>query len=363
MKLCVCARMKMCVYICVCVCVRVCVCVCVRVCVCARACVCARMKMCVSLLHAQSSARASGPVRSSAPDGSAAGEADLVDAESLKSRLGMCHELLKLFRESQLLMDEADVLLHPLRSELNFPMGAKRALDLTSSEALGDGLRWALPWHLLEALVLAARPPLDADADADALPFATAQTAELLGALRAAVRAGEAQQALQRVPHLVLLNREFFDKKMLPLLARWALLYLQPHVAGRVPDAALLAHLAEKKLADELVLRGLSGETLQLVNLTRDWLHSYLPHVLAKVNRVSFGVLHAEDLQRALADEPFTPQTRQQLAVPFLGKDVPSPASEFAHPDIVIGLTILAYRYQGVRPAQLTKLLDSLRAR
>jgi hypothetical protein len=35
--------------------------------------------------------------------------------------------------------------------------------------------------------------------------------------------------------------------------------------------------------------------------------------------------------------------------VPFVGKDVPSRASEFSHPDIVIGLTIAAYRYEGLR--------------
>jgi hypothetical protein len=32
------------------------------------------------------------------------------------------------------------------------------------------------------------------------------------------------------------------------------------------------------------------------------------------------------------------------MAVPFVGKDVPSRASEFAHPDVLIGLTILAFR-------------------
>ena len=37
------------------------------------------------------------------------------------------------------------------------------------------------------------------------------------------------------------------------------------------------------------------------------------------------------------------------MAVPFVGKDVPSRSSEFAHPDVVIGLTILAYRYEGLR--------------
>ena len=43
------------------------------------------------------------------------------------------------------------------------------------------------------------------------------------------------------------------------------------------------------------------------------------------------------------------PRSRFKLAIPFVGKDVPSRASEFAHPDIIIGLTILAYRYEGLR--------------
>lgn len=40
------------------------------------------------------------------------------------------------------------------------------------------------------------------------------------------------------------------------------------------------------------------------------------------------------------------PRSRKYCAVPFIGKDVPSPASEFSHPDVVIGLTIMAFRYQ-----------------
>ena len=43
------------------------------------------------------------------------------------------------------------------------------------------------------------------------------------------------------------------------------------------------------------------------------------------------------------------PKSRRLMAVPFVGKDVPSRASEFAHPDVIIGLTILAYRYEGLR--------------
>ena len=40
---------------------------------------------------------------------------------------------------------------------------------------------------------------------------------------------------------------------------------------------------------------------------------------------------------------------RRLAAIPFIGKDIPSRASQFSHPDIVIGLTILAYRYEGLR--------------
>jgi hypothetical protein len=36
--------------------------------------------------------------------------------------------------------------------------------------------------------------------------------------------------------------------------------------------------------------------------------------------------------------------TRWKLAIPFISKDVPSRSSEFAHPDVVIALTFLAYR-------------------
>jgi hypothetical protein len=49
------------------------------------------------------------------------------------------------------------------------------------------------------------------------------------------------------------------------------------------------------------------------------------------------------------------------MAVPFIGKDVPSPSSEFAHPDVMIGLTILAYRYEGLRREDLRKLMVQLK--
>ena len=57
------------------------------------------------------------------------------------------------------------------------------------------------------------------------------------------------------------------------------------------------------------------------------------------------------------------PMSRQLLAVPFVGKDTPSIASEFAHPDVILGLTVLAYRYEGMRVTDFRHTLDDLQAR
>ena len=56
------------------------------------------------------------------------------------------------------------------------------------------------------------------------------------------------------------------------------------------------------------------------------------------------------------------PRSRLKLAVPFVGKDVPSAASEFAHPDVTIGVTVLAYRLSGLRREDFDELTDVLTA-
>ncbi len=54
--------------------------------------------------------------------------------------------------------------------------------------------------------------------------------------------------------------------------------------------------------------------------------------------------MNHDDMGRAHADQPNMPASRFVTAIPFIGKDLPSQSSEFAHPDIIIGLTVLAYR-------------------
>ena len=85
-----------------------------------------------------------------------------------------------------------------------------------------------------------------------------------------------------------------------------------------------------------------------------------LPHVLAKVNRVHYGLLRPHELE-IMSKAGTLPRSRRFLAVPFVGKDAPSPSSEYAHPDVAIGLSTMAYRYEGLRPADFHAVLSHLR--
>ena len=70
-------------------------------------------------------------------------------------------EIVKLFQSAGvLILDEVDLILHPLRSELHWPLGRRVPLDFSKSRS-GDGLRWKLPFSSsTESLrALSAEPP------------------------------------------------------------------------------------------------------------------------------------------------------------------------------------------------------------
>ena len=69
----------------------------------------------------------------------------------LRAQADVCVQILQLFKHGVLLVDEVDLVLHPLRSELNFPIGRKDALDLTQNKTK-KGIRWELPFFLLDPI-------------------------------------------------------------------------------------------------------------------------------------------------------------------------------------------------------------------
>lgn len=358
--------------------------------------------------------------------------------------------ILALWRDGVLLMDEVDVLLHPLRSELNFPIAEKDSIDMS-------GPRWGLPIHLLDLLSVFRLPggtPSSCTAEhhspssvppSPALLFAERQFhkshtkrlksvrdqkkfhlhqnekgkeakessdssggssenalpvypvnmeteedrsvfyRDVARAFHRVLLKGLRQHSLQREPHLVLLDINFYEEEMLPLWVKWAQLWvleeLQEYLYKQVlpcrapwdcfetmrsatnpffynPDRLSATNEAEVLKLLEVT----PGYGVKLLNLAHDWLHRLLPHVLGKINRVNFGLLQPSDLKRFNQEAiEVMPLSRKLTAVPFVAKDVPSTSSEFAHPDVAIGLTILAFCYEGLRLGDTRRLLQELK--
>lgn len=330
-------------------------------------------------------------------------------------------DVLQLFGEQErgiALLDEVDLLLHPLKSELNFPIGAW--VNLAPVPA-----RFQLPIHLVDAVLFeqarALSSPLLAHAGRSAAkvlethsPFAVEHVrgdlagyaaprqsdstrragvpgwdavvdpSRLLLAIVACVRAGEDVFAVQRSPHTICLDRAWYTTCLRPLIAAWATHWLLAQRSVRsdcqsflskASDGAglntfasrLLAYVGASKLQAAVetgcsvaawATNTLSPASMLLLNLSRQWVTTYLPHCLSKVNRVAYGLLQPAQGAQFIEHAPLS---RKLLAVPFVGKDVPSKASEFANPEVLIGLTVLALRHEGMRATDLRQTVAHLK--
>ncbi|KAK1760199.1 hypothetical protein QBC47DRAFT_427171 [Echria macrotheca] len=124
----------------------------------------------------------------------------------------------------------------------------------------------------------------------------------------------------------------------------------------RLRDAAMRYMLHEDLEVDEVAAIeenrfGMLSEahTMSTLLLLRGLLaKGVLAFVLARKRyRVNYGL--APDRR---------PETR--LAVPYRAKDMPSPRSEFSHPEVIIVLTCLTYYYRGLKDGELYQALEIL---
>ena len=76
---------------------------------------------------------------------------------SLRAQARVAADVAGLLRRGVAVLDEVDVVLDPLKSELNWPLGAPAPLDFTEGDD-PPGLRWRVPFLLLDAVVAAAAP-------------------------------------------------------------------------------------------------------------------------------------------------------------------------------------------------------------
>lgn len=90
---------------------------------------------------------------------------------------------------------------------------------------------------------------------------------------------------MQLVPHLVLLDRRFYKRELMPLLACWMLLLLRRLRMRVLDDDEALGFLKGEEKLPEHRLRALQADStsLKMLNLSRELLDSIIPFVLSKV--------------------------------------------------------------------------------
>ena len=129
------------------------------------------------------------------------------------------------------------MLLHPLRSELNWPHGERKPIHFAP-------LRWQLPFHLLDGILY----PMSRKCTAAWHEGPEAQ--QLLGQITEAVDEGARDFSVQRAPHFVLLQRPFYDARLRPLLTHWALLWLRRNRVQHGSDEQIAAYIGRDPDAD-----------------------------------------------------------------------------------------------------------------
>jgi hypothetical protein len=130
------------------------------------------------------------------------------------------------------------------------------------------------------------------------------------------------------------------------------------------PSASAVATISRARGDDDAAVASLVArlallpiQLRKVLELSRSYIHTFLPHALSKINCVSFGLLPSS---RVNMDES---EGRRLLAVPYVGKDQPSASSEFTHPNVQVMLTVMAYLVQGLRLSDMRQLLSLLKDR
>jgi len=184
----------------------------------------------------------------------------------------------------------------PSTSELNFPTGPKLPLELKE-------LRWELPMFLMDAVFYCTRGRLTNRA------VMTPEMEAALAAVSKAVAKGVRSRAVMLVPHVVVLRPDFYFSDLKDPLASWLLQFLlrRRDVRTTLGERTADGHLCvteEVVVALRNYIKGArtnsisamylgqrcGSELLKILNLCRDWINVFLPHCLAKIDRVSYVV-------------------------------------------------------------------------
>jgi hypothetical protein len=315
------------------------------------------------------------------------------------------------------LFDEVDVIMHPLKSEMIFPIGHQE--DLPMTDLARDRARFNLPIHLIVLMLQAASASsLDGSISkgTDGSFSKAIGDSATIRVLSQYIGEGIQCKSIQRKIHprpafdeIICLDPVFYNAKIKPALGKLALSWLmqnaffkaainfraqqrvkfvenpsKPWHSGlegtvesfdaitgkylvRFDDLVCEQHnitphphpfaIHEINFSDssaqssvsttiQLFVEGsfnnhdvhavnLHPEAVSFLNLARDVVGIFIPHIFSKFHRVSYGLLHADDYVRwnETRAQNWT-SGRNITAVPFDKINLPSKEAEFAHPDV-----------------------------
>eukprot|EP00727_Mastigamoeba_balamuthi_P011709 m51a1_g7160 hypothetical protein (1208) ;mRNA; r:18010-25914 len=117
-------------------------------------------------------------------------------------------------------------------------------------------------------------------------------------------------------------------------------------VPSRFWQIPMMLLLRQRALTVAMVSQGKTERTCEAaVQVLKELLD------LQEQHRVNFGLVYDSSGRR---------DSRFRLAVPYLGKDVPNPSSEFADISVIAGFTIISYLVDGLSPEDVQTLVKSM---
>lgn len=243
------------------------------------------------------------------------------------------------------ILDESDEILRHGK-ELNYTLGSPKPLD-------GGQIRWEIPFVLFK-IIFCDKPfsstLKNASKRADCPVIFDENFRPLTG-----IEGG--------IPLVRFISRKYFDDDIKPELSRELCKILRSKFDEKQIDiideegnnygsyedfiqGKCFDKFKENKIVE--LLKTNSRDILNSFLLAKAWLsHELLYHIMSFRYRVEYGLNQKKE---------------KRVAIPFRGKDLPSENSEFSHPDIMIGFTIISYLYRGLEREEVKSALIKLRS-
>jgi hypothetical protein len=260
------------------------------------------------------------------------------DEKLLQKRAACLQQMLRTFRKKSVaIFDEVDVILHPLKSELTFSF---------DKSWIGEEHRhrYMLPEFLIHGVFGVFDETQGCSVSSDIRKFFGTMEQRYKKAIRN-------QEFIDADFYFEELHDEESDGHSIQWwVSRLLVCYLQIHHLLEVkddPNSIADVVLGEIKTYPQASLQ-------EPVFICAKWCQSLLPHVISKHHRYHYGLLCEAESQET---------ERLLKAVPFLGKDLPSPDSEFSNLDVTIGFTVLSYMKQDLRKNDVRRLVVHLKER